>query len=281
VQVIALAVLFTALHAAYLQLVSEQSLASLLIEAVAAGIASALVWSQVSWQLGWSRRDRILALWLAVFVIHYLNNILEGYFYTNYLREPARIGGALLVGAAMGAAQGAAAGWIAVPTKDGDSVRGALRRLLASRPVASWIWRLALAAVAWLPIYLLFGAVAGPYVVEAYEESEEGLALPSIPTILVAQLVRGALYVVALLPLLAGIELSRPRTWALLALILYVPGALIPFFASGGSVPSRIIPFHVAELLADSAVYALVLVWLLAKPKPVADDGPGQLQRRR
>lgn len=272
-RIILLAVLFAALYYLYLDLVSTLSIASMTIRALAAGPAAAVVWSLASATSNLKTRPRAVTLCTIVFVVQYLTNLLEGYFYTSYLHEPSRVAGALLVAMGMALAQGAAASYFVPPTGAGVLLREQADWFFSRHPRRVWAWRIPLAAALWLPVYFLFGAIVGPHVVDAYESDGTGLVLPSIGTIIGLQLVRGALYLVPLLLLVGTTTLRRRETLLLLFLVLYVPGALIPFFLSGGPLPASIIPFHVAELFADSLVYATVAVLLLT-PSRAVDNPP-------
>lgn len=209
------------------------------------------------------RRSHLLGLlWFALLIIEYASGMVEGYFYTTVFSSVWQLLAALPVVAGFALAQVGLASYLLLTQPGGPSFREALRKHLAFRSQWSWTWRIAAASALYLPIYYFFGALVGPYVLEYYTQAGIGLVLPPISVIIPLELARGLLYVAALFPILVVLRESRLISFLAMATLLYIPGALLPLLTQT-SVPAAIIPFHSLELLADSLVYGLVLVWLL------------------
>jgi len=125
-----------------------------------------------------------------------------------------------------------------------------------------------LGSLIYSPIYFTFGALVSPFVIPYHTNFSLGLAIPSFNVILPLEIVRGFLYVLALLPLLAILKIRNRYPYFRVVTLLYVLGTLIPFLLSPleilpSPVPLRI--FHGLEILADSFVYGAAIVTLLSR----------------
>ena len=133
----------------------------------------------------------------------------------------------------------------------------------------SWAWRLAAAVVAFPVVYLVFGMVAGPFVVEAYRKANYGLTLPGWGQIIPMQFLRSTLFLLASVPAIALWRGSRPRLALSLGLASY---AFIGLFGMLQAywLPATIRLAHGLEIAADSFAYAAVIVLLLAPSAPAS-----------
>ncbi len=133
---------------------------------------------------------------------------------------------------------------------------------LPHRPAAAWAGRLVLAWLAFPAVYLFFGTLISPLVVEQYRQGVAGLALPPIGVILATQLGRGLLYLASALPLVvlwsgSWRTLAVRLGWAYWVLTgLY--GLITAFW-----MPAHLRLIHSLEIGADSFAYAFLLVWAL------------------
>jgi hypothetical protein len=129
-----------------------------------------------------------------------------------------------------------------------------------------WAWRLAAAVLAFPVTYLLFGMMAGPFVVDAYRAGEFGLTLPGLDRILPVQFLRSGLFLVASLPVLVAWQGSRLRLSLALGTAHF---GLVGLFGmlQASWLPGSMRLIHSVEILADSLCYAAVLVALLVPPR--------------
>ncbi len=152
------------------------------------------------------------------------------------------------------------------PTDRGQAFLANLRAFFASRPARQWAWRLAVACVAFMPIYYFFGRLVIPFTYEYYRQNLLELTIPGWGQILPVLFVRSVLFLVASLPVLIVWQKSRRNLVLSLGFAMFVlVGALL-------LIPAYWLPLtlrvpHSLEILADSMVYALVLVVLLSKPR--------------
>jgi hypothetical protein len=122
------------------------------------------------------------------------------------------------------------------------------------------------AAVAFMPIYLFFGQMVVPFTYDYYLQQMAGLTAPAWGQILPVLLLRSLLFLAASLPVLVTWGRSR------LSLVLSLGFALFLLVGGLGLVGGYWLPlevrlFHGVEILADSLVYAWVLVLLVVKKR--------------
>jgi uncharacterized membrane protein YjgN (DUF898 family) len=130
-----------------------------------------------------------------------------------------------------------AVAWLFPPVKKESSLAAMARAFFSGRRTGAWVWRVAVAAVVFVPIYLVFGSLVAPLTAQYFQESMYGLRQPGQNEILVVLLVRSALF------LLVG--------------FLYMLGAYY--------MPLAVRVPHTLEILADSFTHTGLLVVLPAK----------------
>lgn len=203
-----------------------------------------------------------LARWLTLalfsWVAYGLNTYLEAAIFTTYGAASAYT---LVMQALAAVLCSAVIAWAFPPTKEDRSAK-AFHSYLHGHPPGQWIWRLLAAWVAFPLIYLIFGWLVQPFIIEFYRQQMAGLTLPGWWQILPTQALRSLLFLATCLPLIALWRGSRQRLFILLggALFIFV-GGLYMLQAYWYPVTMRIA--HSLEILADSFVYAGVLVTLL------------------
>lgn len=165
---------------------------------------------------------------------------------------------------------GAAVALLFPPHRQGEGFFAAAKSFFAGRAPLDWVWRLVLAAVAFMPVYFLFGMMAAPFVSDYYRQNLFGLALPTIDQILPILFVRSVLFLLACLPILILWQGSARSLFWRLGFALYLLVGLIYMLVSTW-LPLYVRFPHSLEILADEFVYAGLLVLLLVKrgaPEP-------------
>lgn len=224
-------------------------------------IALPLAWMSSKTRL--KRTSLSVVVWVVLFVVEF-SDVVEGYFFTTLLSDPAVLGGSLLRSLLGTLVQGLMAGALFLPATHSNTLFSELSGFLKGRGFASWVWRIAVASAAYLPVYFFFGALISPFVIPYYSDPSLGLRIPSFNVIIPLELFRGLLYAAALLPLFASVWARRRTMLAIIASVLYVPGALVPLMIQS-TLPTSILPFHLVEILADSLVYGTIATYLLAR----------------
>jgi hypothetical protein len=146
----------------------------------------------------------------------------------------------------------------------GESLAPIVRAFFDRRTAGAWIWRIAVAAVTFVPIYLFFGSLVAPITAEYFQQSAYGLRQPDQEEILVVLLVRSVLFLFACLPIVIAWQRSR---WGLFLSLGFALFVLVGFLYMLGAyyMPLAVRIPHTLEILADSFVYAGILVALLAR----------------
>lgn len=150
------------------------------------------------------------------------------------------------------------------PNNPNVSVREAVTEYRAGTTTFGLVWRLALAAVAFMPIYYAFGLMVLPFTGEYYRQNMFGLVAPTLESLLPTLFVRSVLFMLACLPIIVLWQKSnRALFWRLGFALFLLVGGVIMLYATWLPLYVRI-P-HLIEILADEFVYAGVLVLLLKK----------------
>ena len=150
-------------------------------------------------------------------------------------------------------------------------IRDILPDFLRTRRPLDWIWRLAVAWLIYLPIYWGVGRLVSPIVAPLYEAAEFGLVLPETAAMIDMQYLRGAVYLLAVLPIVALWPGPRRSLWLWLGAGLLIQIAATPILlAYWYPIPFRLA--HALELAVDSFAQAVVYAQLLFTPQHAAGE---------
>ena len=117
----------------------------------------------------------------------------------------------------------------------------------------------------YLPIYRGMGLLISPIVAPLYEAAEFGLVLPEAGTMVDMQYLRGALYLLAVLPIIVLWRGSRQALWLWIGSAILVQIAATPILlAYWYPLSFRLV--HALELVVDSFTQAYVYAQLLFVP---------------
>ncbi len=201
---------------------------------------------------------RWLTLAFLVWIAHAVNNIIEGAIFTSM--EAASLFTVVLYGTASLLA-GAVAAWLFKPQGDAGNFITRAQIFFARFNAAGWGWRISAALLAFPLIYLAFGRLIAPLVMDYYAQGQFGLTLPTWGQILPIQLLRSLLFLLAGLPVLILWQSSRRGLILTLGLVLFLlVGGLNMLQAYW--MPANLRLIHSLEILADELVYAAVLAAL-------------------
>ena len=203
-------------------------------------------------------RGSIGLRWLVLFAFTYVsycvNNQLEGAIFTTIGGQGTMLAFFLLPCAVIAGI----AVFVVTPPADGTR----LTTVFTDRPVSSWLWRLALAWLAFPVIYHVFGALIYPLVAEGYESGELGLVLPSQGIIIGVVSLRSLLFLAVVVPILCNWWRTRRN------LVIALAVGLSAMVGVAGLIEATFLPItmrivHGLEITADSIAHAWVLVALL------------------
>lgn len=158
------------------------------------------------------------------------------------------------------------------------SFAAAAREFFARRTAGAWVWRLAVAALAFMPIYWFFGTLVVPFTGAYYQQNQFGLTMPGLDQILAVLFIRSLLFLAACLPVLILWWGTNRGLFASLGFALFVLVGLL-YMLGAEWMPVAVRLPHTLEILVDEFVYAGVLVWLLRKESPVAQPSRSAVRR--
>jgi len=223
-------------------------------------IGGLLVWMSGKMQL--RRFDYFILISLIIFVVGRFSNYVEGLFFTTMFANLSVLTAGVVFALFLAFVEGGLAAVLFLPESHEGSLFAELSTYFSERRWSSWFWRILLASVAYFPIYFFFGMLISPFVMPYYSDPSLGLRIPSFAVMVPVELFRGFLYVIIMLGIFSTVKAKRWTMAAIVGLILYVPGGLVPLM-SEHTLPPQIVPFHMIEIFADSIVYGIVLTRLL------------------
>lgn len=212
--------------------------------------------------------SRWLTLSFLVWIAYGVNNILEGAIFTSMFAASLftivlYVFASLLCGAAVA--------WLFPPQTKGADFITLTKNFFARYTTGSWIWRILLAIFAFALIYLAFGRLIAPLVIDYYQQGLFGLSLPDWNQILPILFVRSFLFLIACLPVLIAWNGSNRGLVLTLGLTLFLlVGGLSMLQAYWMPATLRVV--HSFEILADEMLYAGILVVLLAGPSGLKNE---------
>ena len=239
---------------------------------VLGGVLLALVFAWLVPRLTPSRGTVVAVLAFSLFLVEFVLNMVEGYFFSTVFASLGDFLAALPAAALVALLQAVLAVLLVPAAASGLRFRAALAAYTQNRALPGWILRWGGAAVLYFPVYFAFGAIVGPMVLVYYSSSQTGLVLPDPPTILAVELVRGALYVLALFPVLAILRWGQKAPFLAAAALVYVPGSFLPLVTRTW-LPIQVITLQSLELLGDAVVYAFILSRILAPKARALQEG--------
>ncbi len=134
-------------------------------------------------------------------------------------------------------------------------------------------WRFMVAWLCYPPIYYLIGLLVAPFTKIYYEDPSHqlGLFLPPVWAILLMQIPRGLLFLLAVLPMLLLWKGSRQAIWWWTGTIIFLQIASAVAFQAYWLPPIVRIP-HSMELFTDSFLQAALYVALLGQARKKTND---------
>jgi len=230
------------------------------------GILLALVLGSIFIKLPFKLGVRIGTAWLALFIIQYFSNLFEAYFFTTVFPTMLSFLAGVLESLVITFVEALLVGILFVPREIQRSYVSEIKSYFAQRSGFSWTLRIIVGSIIYFPIYLVFGGLVSPFVIPYYTDPSMGLMIPGFDVMTPVELVRGFLYVLALLPIIAGIRIKRGYLYVAIASLLYVLGAFMPLLTNL-SWPVQLRIFHGLEILGDFLVYGAALAYLFGPPR--------------
>lgn len=235
--------------------------------AVVAGLLGAVTLGPLARRLRLPLASRLTAVALLAYLLSVATNEVEALLFIKDSSPLVLVSGAVL---ALGIAVPVTLLW---PPADTGAGVASLRDTLASRHRWSWAWRLILASLLWVPVYLIFAAADAPFVHRYYHSTGTPFVIPSGGVLAAAELGRGVLHALVLGALAALLGGNRLRRWFWLALAFATLNAWLPL-VQHTDWPYYLRAANLVEITCDAVIYGGLVTLLLgrrparARPQP-------------
>jgi hypothetical protein len=236
------------------------SMTTLLPLMIISGITIAIVLGECFQRLSWSFWPRLLGIGICYYLLYYVLNILDGLLFTPLPNMTTGIFSELFPSffAAVVIA------WLWHPKVNVLGASEIIATFFSKRQWSVWAWRLLVSWLIYPPVYYLIGRIAALFTLHYYEDPNLnlGLTLPSISTLLLMQILRGALFLLAVTPIIISWHGTRTGLWLWVGTLIFI------LIANQIIVQAYWLPWglripHILELLADSFIQAGIYIWLL------------------
>ena len=237
----------------------------ILLSMFVGGTLIGLVMGPISTKLTLPRAQRIGVLFLVLYMFAYLIGAPEVLLFTTYsLQFQAFL---LIMQFIVNLILAVSIGILFPSAQIEASLTKEVKGYFAKRKGSEWLWRFVLASVLFFPIYFFFGFVFSPITGPYYNNPELGLNLVipgwlSFEIMFSVEVVRGLIYALTVVPLLAVIRMPKWRMGLWMGLILAIVGAVVPQLVNvAWPLPLRL--GHGVEMVLDSFAQGLMMAWLL------------------
>ena len=174
---------------------------------LATGALYALVLLPLARRLPYRRLIRVVALFVPLYWIAYLSNLVEAWFDTT-IPHSQLVGGAIFLAIPVLVICLLIA-WL-FPAAGHDLAVPGIRESLGQRPLLSWVWRTALVALLYAVLLQAFGSLYGPLIAKYYHDPAFMALTHTVPApsyiAWPEEFARGVGFVLSLLPVVAVVR---------------------------------------------------------------------------
>ena len=206
--------------------------------------------------------QRVLAIWLCHYLLYYTLNNLDGMLFTPIPHMSTSFVSSLF----NALFPALVIAWLWKPRGGSLPAKGTFK-YSSARKSTDWAWRFMAAWLVYAPVYYLMGRVVAIFTLHYYQDPSLnlGLALPPLGILMAMQVLRGALFLIAVLPVIYAWRGSRTNLWLTVGCIIFAQiAAQVVIQATWLPLELRI-P-HTIELFVDSFTQACLYALLLFVP---------------
>lgn len=223
-----------------------------LIGAFAGGVIAGLCLGPIASFMP-AAQTRHFIVWASVIFLNLASVAIEGYFFV-----PEVVGDTLLGLLVQQFLASLAASWIITTLFAPKESVAAVTT--ANRSGFSWIWRFFASALMYVFFYFVFGAtnyilVTKPY----YEAHAGGLAVPASTVTLTAEIIRGALITLSVLPFTLTMRTAKKRLAVQTGFMLFAVGGLVPLILQIGMLPIFLLTASAVEIFFQNFSTGVVI----------------------
>lgn len=238
---------------------------------IVSGMFYVAIMTPLARRIFYRRFPRFLAIFVPLYITSTLTDLIEAYFYTSLFTPFSLVAALIIEGLPLLLITGIIA-WL-IPADEDARHEPRFGQVMRERGFLSWCWRIVVAGALYPAIYLFFVMLVTPLEHAFYYDPAFVASLhtvvPSTTTTLLVEVVRGILFVLAMLPVIAVKRTSRWSTGLYIALIGAVLEAWIPLLGQT-AWPVMMRVGNVLELTADACGRAFLMALLVALPPLLA-----------
>jgi hypothetical protein len=233
-----------------------------LLLAVVSGVGIGITLTLIFWLASWSRWQRFAIGACAIFFTM-LSTTIEGAFFAP------KLVGSVATLVFMDVVAALAVGSAALVDTAEERGRIATTFSWSGHPWYGWAWRLCVSAASYVLFYWVYGALNYLLVTRPYYSAQQAtLQVPPAQVVLAAEAIRGPLLVLAALPLVLTINLTRRRLAVGSSAVLFIIGGVVPLLRQAGVLPTFLLIASGWEIFLQNVSLALVIAWLLGNKQP-------------
>lgn len=229
------------------------------------GILIAIVLGECFRNLYQKYWQRLLVLWLCNYLLYYLLNTLDAFLFTTMTNLSTGLVSNLFPALFLSA-------MIALlwkPESGNSTDNRTMVDYFSARKPGDWAWRFVLAWLIFPLIYYLAGRVVALFTLRYYTDPSlnTGLTLNiTIESLLAMQVLRGALFLLAVLPIIFAWRSIRTTLWLWLGTVIFIQIAIQTILQAYWLPLLAVRIPHGIELLVDSFAQAYLYALLLYAP---------------
>jgi hypothetical protein len=224
-----------------------------IVLALIAGLVAALTLGPLARRLEFPVGTRLVILVVVIYALSTLSNEIEAVLFI----KNAGLRG-FLTGLVLAIALGIALAFASPPDRTDTPLKVAH---------LGWLWRVPVAAIVWVPVYLSFAAADAPFVHRYYAETGTPFVVPSGGVVASGELIRGVLHAIVLgglAAILAGTGTNWLKTWWWVAVAFAVLNGWLPLIQHT-DWPYFLRAANAVEITGDAIVYGVIITWLFHK----------------
>ena len=132
------------------------------------------------------------------------------------------------------------------------------------RSIFSWMWRFPISALTYVFFYFVFGAANYIFVTKPYYDTHaSGLAVPAVSVTLTAEIIRGTLITLSILPFLLTMHTDKKRIALQTGFMLFAIGGVVPLTMQVGVLPLFLLAASAVEIFFQNFSTGVVITRLL------------------
>lgn len=143
------------------------------------------------------------------------------------------------------------------------------------RSWSGWLGRILISSGSYVLFYFFFGSINAMLITGDYYRAEvSGLHLPGTAEILMLEPIRAILLVLSVLPLVMYLRVSKKKCAAIVGMVLFIIGGLLPMLQQLNSLPAAVAVSSIFEMFFQFFLNGVVITYVIRYNKHDTRDLP-------